>query len=97
MADRLRVLVAGWLNSPHVEAWAESVVAAGHDVHVAGRVAPRLPELELTVPTHRLHSGAPPPLRGLIMSRELGQVAGRIKPDLVHAHYLAEYGWMAAR
>ncbi len=97
MADRLRVLVAGWLNSPHVEAWAESVVAAGHDVHVAGRVAPRLPELELTVPTHRLHAGAPPPLRGLIMSRELGQVAARVKPDLVHAHYLAEYGWMAAR
>jgi glycosyltransferase involved in cell wall biosynthesis len=97
VADRLRVLVAGWLNSPHVEAWSESVLAAGHDVHVVGRVAPALPELELTVPTHRLHAGAPPPLRGLIMSRELGQVAAKIKPDLVHAHFLAEYGWMAAR
>jgi glycosyltransferase involved in cell wall biosynthesis len=31
------------------------------------------------------------------MSRELGRVARSIEPDLVHAHYLPEYGWMAAR
>jgi glycosyltransferase involved in cell wall biosynthesis len=97
VAERLRVLVAGWLNSPHVAAWAEAVVAAGHDVQVAGRVAPQWPELELTVPTHLLPAGSPPPLRGLIMSRALARVAAKLKPDLVHAHYLAEYGWMAAR
>jgi glycosyltransferase involved in cell wall biosynthesis len=31
------------------------------------------------------------------MSRELARVARSIDPDLVHAHYLPEYGWMAAR
>jgi glycosyltransferase involved in cell wall biosynthesis len=31
------------------------------------------------------------------MSRALGRVAREIDPDLVHAHYLSEYGWMAAR
>jgi glycosyltransferase involved in cell wall biosynthesis len=95
--ERLRVLVAGWLNSPHVVAWADAVVRAGHDVELAGRMAPTWPELELTVPFHRLPAGLPPPLRGLHMSRELARVAAGYEPDLVHAHYLPEYGWMAAR
>lgn len=97
MAEPLRVLVAGWLNSPHVAAWAEAVAASGHDVHVAGRVVPKWPELELSVPTHELPTALPPPLKGLRMSSELGRVARALEPDLVHAHYLAEYGWMAAR
>src|SRR5512133_2691085 len=97
VAERLRVLVAGWLNSPHVAAWAELVGNAGHDVHVVGRVAPGWPELELAVPSHRLSATWPPPLRGLHMSRALGRIAHELDPDLVHAHYLPEYGWMAAR
>jgi glycosyltransferase involved in cell wall biosynthesis len=95
--ERLRVLVAGWLNSPHVAAWAEAVAGAGHEVELAGRVVPQWPELELTVPSHRLPAGLPPPLRGLHMSHELARVAATYEPDLVHAHYLPEYGWMAAR
>jgi glycosyltransferase involved in cell wall biosynthesis len=95
--ERLRVLIAGWLNSPHVAAWAEAVTAAGHDAQLAGRVAPGWPELDLPVPSHRLSAGLPPPLRGLQMSRALARVAARVRPDLVHAHYLPEYGWMAAR
>jgi L-malate glycosyltransferase len=97
MAEPLRVLVAGWLNSPHVVAWAEAVAASGHDVHVSGRVVPKWPRFELAVPTHELPSALPPPLKGLRMSSELGRVARELEPDLVHAHYLAEYGWMAAR
>jgi L-malate glycosyltransferase len=95
--DRLRVLVAGWLNSPHVVAWAEAVADAGHDVHVAGRVVPKWPELELTVPSHRLATAWPPPVQGLRMSAQLGRLARTLEPDVVHAHYLPEYGWMAAR
>jgi glycosyltransferase involved in cell wall biosynthesis len=97
VAERLRVLVAGWLNSPHVASWAEAVVAAGHEVGVAGRVVRGWPELELPVPAHRLETFWPPPLRGLRMSSELGRVAAAFEPDVVHAHYLPEYGWMAAR
>jgi len=97
VAERLRVLVAGWLNSPHVRAWAELVAAAGHDVQIAGRIAPGWPELELSVPAHRLPAALPPPVRGFAMSRALGRVARELEPDLVHAHYLPEYGWMAAR
>jgi glycosyltransferase involved in cell wall biosynthesis len=93
----LRVLVAGWLNSPHVAAWAELVTSAGHDVHIAGRLAPGWPELDLPVPAHRLPAELPPPVRGFAMSRALGRVVQAVGPDLVHAHYLPEYGWMAAR
>jgi glycosyltransferase involved in cell wall biosynthesis len=97
VADALRVLVAGWLNSPHVAAWAEAVAAAGHDVHVAGRVAPGWPDLEQPVSARRLETAWPPPVQGLRMSAQLGQIAAELRPDLVHAHYLPEYGWMAAR
>jgi glycosyltransferase involved in cell wall biosynthesis len=31
------------------------------------------------------------------MSRSLRRVAAQLEPDIVHAHYLPEYGWMAAR
>ena len=97
MAEGLRVLVAGWVNSPHVAAWAELVKGLGHDVHIAGRVAPGWPELDLGVPSHRLETNRPPPLRGFALSRALRRVADDLQPDLVHAHYLPEYGWMAAR
>ena len=97
MPESLRVLVAGWLNSPHVLAWAEAVAAAGHDVHVAGRVVPNWAELDLTVPSHRLSTAWPPPVQGLRMSAGLRRVAETLEPDLVHAHYLPEYGWIAAR
>ncbi len=75
MADRLRVLVAGWLNSPHVVAWVEALAAAGHDVHLAGRSAPQWPETEATSNLHRLPTAGPPGLRGLRMSRALKDVA----------------------
>jgi L-malate glycosyltransferase len=97
VADAPRVLVAGWLNSPHVRAWVELVSDAGYHVELAGRFAPGWPELELPVRFHRLPTNWPPPLRGFAMSRELGRVARSVAPDLVHAHYLPEYGWMAAR
>src|SRR5262245_32045272 len=96
VTEPLRVLVAGWLNSPHVAAWAEAVAAAGHDVHVVGRVVPNWPELELTVPSHRLATPWPPPVQGLRMSAGLRRVAAALEPDIVHAHYLPEHGWMAA-
>lgn len=97
MADAPRVLVAGWLNSPHVRAWTELVSEAGYQVELTGRAAPGWPELEPAVPVHRLPTHWPPPLRGFAMSRELARVARSVEPDLVHAHYLPEYGWMAAR
>ena len=97
VAEPLRVLVAGWLNSPHVTAWVEAVKAAGHDVHLAGRDAPQFPASVSNEKAHRLPADAPPLVRGLRMSRALARVAADVSPDLVHAHFLTEFGWMAAR
>ena len=88
MTDAPRVLVAGWLNSPHVRAWVDLVSDSGYNVELAGRSAPGWPELELSVPVHRLPTHWPPPLRGFAMSRELERVARSVEPDLVHSHYL---------
>ena len=84
VAEPLRVLVAGWLNSPHVTAWVEAVEAAGHDVHLAGRDAPQLPASASNEKVHRLPAGAPPLVRGLRMSHALARVAADVSPDLVH-------------
>src|SRR5438132_2156391 len=97
VTDRLRVLVAGWLNSPHVVAWVEAVSAGGHEVYVAGRTAPQWPESELAANVHRLPASGPPLVRGLRMSRALAGIAASVRPDVVHAHWLPEFGWMASR
>jgi glycosyltransferase involved in cell wall biosynthesis len=73
------------------------VRAAGHDVHVAGRDAPQLPPSPQDPQVHRLSAGGQPFLRSLRQSRALAAVAHELEPDLVHAHWLPEFGWMAAR
>lgn len=97
MGERLRVLVVGWPNSPHVVAWADAVTAAGHEVHVAGRNAPQLPPAAASPTVHPLPAQGPPLVRSLRMSRALGRLASELRPDLVHAHWLPEAGWLAAR
>lgn len=95
--DPLRVLVAGFLNSPHVTAWVEAVAASGSEVHLVGRDAPQLPPSEQAPNVYALPAGGPPLVRSLRMSRALAAVAADVSPDLIHAHWLPEFGWMAAR
>ncbi|HEU5213380.1 MAG TPA: glycosyltransferase family 4 protein [Gaiellaceae bacterium] len=97
MADRLRVLVAGWLNSPHVVSWAAGVAEAGHEVHLVGRPTPQWPPVKPGATVHVLRSDGLPLVRSLRMSTDLARVAATVEPDLVHAHWLPEFGWMAAR
>jgi L-malate glycosyltransferase len=97
MANALRVLLAGWVSSPHVLAWAEAVEEAGNDVYVAGRAPPEWPPPRANVKVYTLPFEGPLVLRSLKLSRALADVAAEVKPDLVHAHWLPEYGWMAAR
>lgn len=97
MRDQLRILVAGWLNSPHVVAWVNAVAAAGHEVNLAGRTAPQWQEIEVPAKVYRLPADGPPLARSLRMSRALAEVAAEVRPDLVHAHWLPEFGWMASR
>jgi glycosyltransferase involved in cell wall biosynthesis len=95
--EPLRVLVAGFLNSPHVTAWVEAVAASGNEVHVTGRDAPQFPPSEKAPNVYALPASGPPLLRSLRMSRALAAVAADVPSDLFHAHWLPEFGWMAAR
>jgi L-malate glycosyltransferase len=95
-SEPLRVLIAGWLNSPHVITWADSVAALGHEVHLAGRLPPGPAGIE-GANVYELPGDGPLLIRSLRMSRALAGVARRVQPDLVHAHWLPEFGWMAAR
>ena len=96
----IRVLLLGWTNTPHVLGWAARVVALGHEVHLAGRAAEAWPALPVpegvaSAVTFELHG--PPGMRGLRLSRDIGRAARRVQPELVHAHWLPEFGWIAAR
>jgi glycosyltransferase involved in cell wall biosynthesis len=96
VTEPLRILVAGWLNSPHLSSWADAVVAAGHEVHLVGRVPPGPPSIE-GPNVHELPGEGLPFVRSLQMSRALAKVVAEVQPDLIHAHWLPELGWMAAR
>jgi glycosyltransferase involved in cell wall biosynthesis len=97
VADQLHVLVAGFLNSPHVTSWVAAVAAVGNKVELAGRDAPQLPPAGRGPGIYKLPATGPPLVRSLRMSRALGHVAADLEPDLVHAHWLSEFGWLAAR
>ncbi len=97
VTETLRVLVVGFLNSPHVTEWVKAVAATGTEVHLAGRDAPGLPPAEQGPNVYALPANGPPLLRSLRMSRALASVTAEVAPDLVHAHWLSEFGWMAAR
>ena len=66
-------------------------------MHVAGRTAPEWPRGPERPDVHVLSDNGVPLIRSLGMSRSLAAVASEIRPDIVHAHWLPEFGWMAAR
>jgi glycosyltransferase involved in cell wall biosynthesis len=95
-----RVLVAGWINSPHVVAWCDALVALGYEVHLAGQEVerwPPAPDPPRFASVTSLAPGSVPGIRDRRLGRALAGVARDIKPDLVHAHWAPGYGWMAAK
>jgi L-malate glycosyltransferase len=96
----MRILVAGWVNSPHVTAWAAMLVELDHEVSLVGHLAPGWPPArppEGIAACQELTLGRTPLLKSLQLGRDLRRAARRLRPDLVHAHWLPEYGWLAAR
>ena len=79
--------------------WAEAVDAAGHEVHLVGRVVPTWPPADplYAESVHTLTADGLPLLRSFEMSATLGKATRDLAPDIVHAHWLPEFGWMAAR
>src|SRR5438552_4183205 len=99
-SPRVRVVVAGWLNSPHVTGWATMLGELGYDVVLVGHRAPGWPATappEGVAACEELTLGRIPLARAHALGRDLGRVLERVRPALVHAHWLPEYGWLAAR
>jgi glycosyltransferase involved in cell wall biosynthesis len=95
-----RVVVAGWINSPHVLAWGDALLALGYEVHLAGQQVPNWPPARDTdrfSSVHALEPGSVPGIRDRRIGRALARVIRSTAPDLVHAHWASGYGWMAAR
>lgn len=98
--DRLRILGIGDAKSRHFARWARRLAERGHEVHVAsGRVNPR-GELE-GLHVHQFQELDPllrvPVLRRFRMVPALTKLAKRVRPDVVHSHYLLPYGYWTAR
>src|SRR4051794_1823673 len=95
----MRLLVVGWVNSPHIEIWPRLLSSRGYEVHLAGELAPELPPAlsghaaSVSV-MPRLHT---PGLRAPRLAAWLSNVAKEVQPDVVHAHYLSIFGYTAAR
>ena len=99
-ADRpLRLAFVGDPNSIHVRRWAgwfadrghtvSLLVAAGFEIHPG--LAPGI-SVERFTPYYRSRNQV---LGALREKRSLRGVLGRLEPDIVHAHFLTEYGWHA--
>jgi glycosyltransferase involved in cell wall biosynthesis len=94
-----RLLLVGWVNSPHVLDWAKAAVELGYDVYVAGESAENWPPASWPdgVTPMVLARRGPPGLRARLAARQLQRAAAEIQPELVHAHYLSIFGWSTAR
>lgn len=86
-------------NSPHTQKWAQGLSKIGIEVHLFS-IDPIQKELEWR---RSLHSHFAPknkdkflPRKYLVLYRQLKNLLAKLKPDIVHAHYLSNYATLAA-
>lgn len=99
-ADRpLRLAFFGDPNSIHVRRWAGWFAERGHATWLLEpeglEIGPGLPA-RLSVERFRpYYAGWFRPVGYLAERRSLARAVARLAPDVVHGHYLTEYGWHA--
>ena len=94
-----RLLIVGWINSPHVLSWAEAMLERGWDVHLTGEVVDGWDDappdgIGSVTPFPRL---GPPGFAARRLIPRLSAIAERIEPTVVHAHWVTSFGWIAAK
>lgn len=91
----MRLLYLANAASVHTRRWVNFFARAGHEVHlVTWREATRGDEFEASVHVHRVLFPPHYVLRYAALLRVM-DIVRRVKPDLVHAHYLAHFGIVA--
>jgi len=88
----MRILILANAQSVHFHRWLIALTASGHEVHVA-TAEPRAIEgvTVHTLPRYRYQL-----LRLILSAGPLRRLVAKLKPDIVHAYYLLDYGFMAA-
>ena len=101
MAESLRILGVGDAKSRHFARWATRLAERGHEVHIASsRVNPREGELD-GLQVHQFQDldllSRVPLVRRYRFAPALARLAQRVRPDVVHSHYLLPYGYWTER
>ncbi len=97
-AEPLRLAFLGDPNSVHTRRWVTFFAERGHRVHLlVADDQPLEPGLHPAIHVERYRSyGARLRPRGALRARRsLRRVLARARPDLLHAHYLTRFGWLA--
>jgi len=99
--ESLRILGVGDAKSRHFARWATRLAERGHEVHIAsGRVNLREGELD-GLHVHQFQDLDPllrvPLVRRYRFAPGLARLGRRVRPDVVHSHYLLPYGYWTAR
>jgi glycosyltransferase involved in cell wall biosynthesis len=86
-------------NSVHTRRWLGFFADRGHRVHLLVPSTARVgPGLDSRIPVHVYRAWPRTHIRGLgslLTSLSLRRLLHRIRPDVLHAHYLSWFGWAA--
>ena len=88
----MRILYLSDAKSIHTQRFAEHFREAGHEVHLASFRNHHIPGVTLhLLPTYGIGK-----IGYLFSLQKLRMITKKIKPDIVHAHHLTSYGFLAA-
>lgn len=90
----MRLMLVAAANSVHTRRWADAFAARGHEVHLVSQHAPATPfdpAVRVHLFPHRSGTGY------LLNRRSVRDLAIRLRPDAVNAHYASGYGTLAPR
>jgi glycosyltransferase involved in cell wall biosynthesis len=88
----MRILFLSDAQSIHTKRFAEHFCEAGHEVHIASFRIYNIPGVKLhLLPTYGLGK-----IGYLFSLPRLRMIATKVKPDIVHAHHITSYGFLAA-
>ncbi|MFC2001653.1 glycosyltransferase [Chloroflexota bacterium] len=79
-------------NSIHTQRWANYFAGKGHEVHIISTRPPALPGVNV----HRIGCTGFKLLSDMVSLFQCKRLLKRIKPDLVHAHFITGYGFLGA-
>jgi glycosyltransferase involved in cell wall biosynthesis len=98
--DRLRLAYIADPNSIHTRRWLTYFAQRGHEVHLlegfGTAISPGL-DPRITIERYKAYGRLRLPLvSSLRARRELRALLGRLRPDVLHAHFVKRYGWQTA-